>query len=51
MNSHPPCLIVSTLFVRPPPVNAFTHIVYNFHPIPVVVNRKKYIYTNIPTTF
>ncbi|CAF2785927.1 unnamed protein product [Rotaria sp. Silwood2] len=51
MNSHPSRLIASALLVRPPPVNSCTHTVYNLHPIPVVVNRKKYIYTSMPTTF
>ncbi|CAF3840723.1 unnamed protein product [Rotaria sp. Silwood1] len=51
MNSHAPCLIASTLLVRPPPVNSFTPTIYNLHPIPVGVNRIKYSYTNMPTTF
>ncbi|CAF2742377.1 unnamed protein product [Rotaria sp. Silwood2] len=51
MNSHPPCLIASALLLRPPPVNSFTPTVYNLHPIPVGINRIKYSYTNMPTTF
>ncbi|CAF3815290.1 unnamed protein product [Rotaria sp. Silwood1] len=50
-NAYPPCLIVSTLFTIPSPLNSFSYTVYNLHPLPVVVNQNKYIYTNIPTTF
>ncbi|CAF4038216.1 unnamed protein product, partial [Rotaria sp. Silwood1] len=49
-NAYPPCLIVSTLFTIPSPLNSFSYTVYNLHPLPVVVNQNKYIYTNIPTT-
>jgi hypothetical protein len=48
---YTPCLIISTLFLRPPPLNVFTHIVYNFYPLPIVVNHHQYTYSNIPTTF
>ncbi|CAF2046695.1 unnamed protein product [Rotaria magnacalcarata] len=51
IDTYPPCLIISTLFIRPPPLNSFTYTIYNLYPLPVVVNENRYVYTNLPRTF
>ena len=51
MGLYPPCLIISTLFVRPLYIDSATYTVYNLYPWPVVINQTKYVYGNVPTTF
>ena len=51
MGLYPPCLIISTLFVRPFHVDSAAYTVYNLYPLPVVINQTKYTYANVPTTF
>lgn len=47
----PPCLIISTVFVRPlrPTIDACT--VYQLHAIPIMTDDHRYEYTNVPNIF
>ena len=42
------CLVISTLFVNVPVDDVSTFSVYRLIPLPIVVNHKKYIYSNLP---
>lgn len=44
-----PCVIISTLFVRPPPNDPNSFLIYKFKALPVIVNGENYFYSNIPT--
>jgi hypothetical protein len=46
--SRRPCLVLSTLFVRPSHESPFAHMVYRLIPLPTVVNQYRYVYGNLP---
>jgi hypothetical protein len=46
--SSQPCLVVSTVFLRPSPQNSNTPTVYRFISLPVSVNKTNIIYSKMP---
>ena len=49
-HSYPPCLLISTLFIRPLSTNPNIFTIYNVYPLPISTNGYSYMYTNIPIT-
>jgi hypothetical protein len=48
-SSAKPCLVVSTMFVKPPVNDPNSFLVYQLTALPAVVNKEKYMYSNIPS--
>ncbi|CAF1462912.1 unnamed protein product [Adineta steineri] len=46
--SSKPCLAISTLFLRNPTNSLLMYSIYQFIPLPIVVEGEKYVYSNFP---
>ena len=49
--SSPPCLIISTAFIRPSRPNVDVHTVFRIHAIPITAAGYRYKYANLPDLF
>jgi hypothetical protein len=43
-----PCLLISTLFLRPSIENSGSFSIYRFIPLPTIVNDEQFVYSNMP---